>query len=69
MPILLRHSPIALYLAVLFIAGGCSTTPPPIEYDLARAAVQDAELAGAEKMAIVLRRFSEFSHNLEFTTQ
>ncbi len=52
MPISIRHSPIALYLAILFIAGGCSTTPPPIEYDLARAAVQDAEQAGAEKMAI-----------------
>ena len=39
-------------MALLFITGGCSTTPPPIEYDLARAAVQDAEQAGAEKMAI-----------------
>ncbi len=52
MMIPLRQSQIFLLLALLFITGGCSTTPPPIEYDLARAAVQDAEQAGAEKMAI-----------------
>lgn len=51
MPISLRPSSIFLLLVLIIVTGGCST-PVPVERDLARAAVLDADRAGAQKMAI-----------------
>lgn len=51
MPMYTRQSLSALLLTLLLL-GGCATTPPPAERDLARAAVRDADRAGAQKMAI-----------------
>lgn len=62
MPISLRHLICLTSVALLLIAGGCAT-PVPVERDLARDAVMDADRAGAQKMAIV--EFLEAQTTLE----
>ena len=52
MSISLRQHISFIFVALFLITSGCAT-PIPIERDLAREAVMDADRAGAQKMAIV----------------
>ena len=62
MSISILNSPACFLLALLTFAGGCASSLPPAERDLARDAVRNASLAGAEKMAI--EEYSEASNSL-----
>ena len=53
MSISILNSPACFLLALLTFAGGCASSLPPVERDLARDAVRNASLAGAEKMAML----------------
>lgn len=63
MTIILRYNLCCLLLTVVVLTGGCATPPPPVEQNLARAAIQDANQAGAEKMAVV--EYNEARQSLE----
>ena len=63
MTIILRYKLCCLLLTVVVLTGGCATPPPPVEQNLARAAIQDANQAGAEKMAVV--EYNEARQSLE----